>query len=162
MKSSGADSATTPMEPPPAHSRPGSQPSLTPISAATRASMRSNRRRDTKPELSLRRALFARGYRYRIDLRISAGNAHARPDIVFTRRKIAVFVDGCFWHGCPEHCKMPKTHVDYWANKIERNKTRDIADTLALEHAGWTVLRVWEHMPLEEAIAQIIAAVDED
>lgn len=126
--------------------------------AAVRASMKANHRRDTKPELRLRSALFALGYRYRVDLPLVAGGAHIRPDIVFTKRRVAVFVDGCFWHGCPDHCRRPKGHADYWHAKIEGNRARDARDTEALENSGWCVVRIWEHASLEEAISLVRTA----
>ncbi|PMD04161.1 very short patch repair endonuclease, partial [Brevibacterium paucivorans] len=89
--------------------------------------MQANRRRDTKPELAIRRILHARGLRYRTDVRPDR-SIRRHADIVFTKAKIAVFVDGCFWHGCPEHFIPPKANADYWAQKIEGNQMRD-ADT---------------------------------
>jgi DNA mismatch endonuclease (patch repair protein) len=95
---------------------------------------------DTKPELGLRRALAARGLRYRVK-----NSLPGRPDIVFTRARIVVFVDGCFWHGCPVHGTKPKSNIDYWHPKIERNQARDKAVTEALASGGWLVLRYWDH-----------------
>jgi DNA mismatch endonuclease (patch repair protein) len=106
--------------------------------------MLSNRRRDTKPELAVRRALHAAGFRYRVDVRPSL-ELRTRADIVFTRQKIAVFIDGCFWHGCPVHGTRPKRNSDYWAPKLQRNAERDLETTARLEALGWTVLRFWEH-----------------
>lgn len=114
--------------------------------------MRANRRRDTRPERALRRELFRRGLRFRVDYRIDDDSgAHVRPDIVFTRRRLAIFVDGCYWHGCPEHATMPKSNAEFWARKFERNHTRDLRDVDVLEAAGWTVMRVWEHVDSHEA-----------
>jgi DNA mismatch endonuclease (patch repair protein) len=114
--------------------------------------MRANRRKDTKPELALRRALHGRGYRYRKDYRLDlAGGTRVRPDIAFTARKVAVFVDGCFWHGCPQHGSRPAVNVWYWEPKLRRNAERDRAADAALAAAGWAVVRVWEHEPLEAA-----------
>lgn len=111
-----------------------------------RAIMRANRRKDTAPELALRSALHGRGLRYRVDypIRISPGRP-IRPDIVFTRACIAVYLDGCFWHGCPTHGTTPTIRNGYWAPKIAENKLRDARHTRQLEEAGWTVIRVWEH-----------------
>ena len=95
----------------------------------------------TEPELLLRSALWSRGLRYRLKHPAAAG----RPDIVFARRKLAVFVDGCFWHGCPIHGTSPKTNRSYWSPKLQRNRERDIEVTTALKAAGWDVLRYWEH-----------------
>jgi DNA mismatch endonuclease (patch repair protein) len=118
-----------------------------------RRNMQAIRRRDTRPELALRRALHAAGYRYRCDYRIDVVGGRARPDIAFTRAKVAVFVDGCFWHSCPEHGRTPQANPDYWAPKLERNRDRDRANTRALEAAGWLVLRIWEHTDVSDAVA---------
>jgi DNA mismatch endonuclease (patch repair protein) len=118
-----------------------------------------NRRRDTSPELKLRSALHARGWRFRVDLRIDASGAKPRPDVVFTRRRVAVFVDGCFWHGCPDHSKVPKSNVDYWRPKLARNAARDRLNDAALRADGWTVVRVWEHEPIDSAVAAVEAAL---
>lgn len=114
-------------------------------SEGARRTMVANRRRDTKPELLIRRELHARGLRYRVDYAPLASDRRRRADIVFTRAKVAVFIDGCFWHGCPTHFVMPKTNADYWAPKIQRNMARDAETTRRLEGEGWTVLRFWEH-----------------
>lgn len=97
--------------------------------------------RDTGPELSLRRAVWALGLRYRLQYRIG----RTRPDMVFIGRGLAVFVDGCFWHGCPLHSTMPKSNRDFWEQKLTRNRERDAEDTRRLEAEGWRVLRLWEH-----------------
>lgn len=97
------------------------------------------RSKDTSPEIRLRKALWAAGIRYR---------KHYGPhriDLAFPEKKVAVFVDGCFWHGCPIHATTPKSNGDYWIPKLERNKQRDRERTAALEAEGWTVIRVWEH-----------------
>jgi DNA mismatch endonuclease, patch repair protein len=125
------------------------------------ANMRANRRTDTKPELALRTALHARGYRYRKDLRLDLPARRVRPDIAFTRRKVAVFVDGCFWHACPEHGSKPKSNEWYWSPKLLKNVERDRAVDEALAQAGWTVVRLWEHVPLEDAVTAVIGAVGE-
>ena len=121
--------------------------------------MASNRRRDTFPELRLRSALHARGWRFRVDLRLDTSGAKPRPDIVFTRRKVAVFVDGCFWHGCPEHGSVPKSNRGYWVPKLARNEQRDRRNDEALGAAGWSVVRVWEHEPLSVALVTIESAL---
>jgi DNA mismatch endonuclease (patch repair protein) len=123
------------------------------------ANMRSNRRSDTKPELALRAALHAKGYRYRKDFRLDLPLRRVRPDIAFTSRRVAVFVDGCFWHACPEHGSQPKNNEWYWSPKLAKNVERDRAADEALAQAGWTVIRLWEHVPLADAIAAVIAAV---
>lgn len=83
----------------------------------------------------------------------------ARPDIVFSKRKVAIFVDGCFWHCCPTHGSIPATNVEYWVPKLERNTKRDAATDAALLAAGWTVVRAWEHEPAEEVVERITAAL---
>jgi DNA mismatch endonuclease (patch repair protein) len=123
------------------------------------ANMRGNRRADTKPELALRAALFAMGYRYRKDLRLDLPARRVRPDIAFTSRRVAVFIDGCFWHACPEHGSKPKSNEWYWSPKLTRNVERDRAADAALVAAGWRVVRVWEHESLEAAVAAVLAAV---
>lgn len=120
--------------------------------------MRSNRGRDTAPELAVRRLLHARGVRYRVDY-APGPDRRRRVDIVFTRRRIAVFIDGCFWHGCPVHGTSPKANADYWLPKLERNKQRDHETRSMLEADGWTVLRYWEHEPPEVVAREIAAAV---
>jgi DNA mismatch endonuclease (patch repair protein) len=122
--------------------------------------MRANRRTDTKPELALRSALHRRGYRFRKDHRLDLdGGARVRPDIAFTARRVAVFVDGCFWHVCPQHGRDPAVNEWYWAPKLRRNIERDRAADAALAAAGWQVVRVWEHEPLDEAISAVVAAL---
>ncbi|MEU1246345.1 very short patch repair endonuclease [Micromonospora arida] len=132
-------------------------PPSPPPSAAS-ASMRSNRHRDTGPELRLRRALHALGHRYRVALPIVTAGRRVRPDLVYPKRKLAVFVDGCFWHRCPKHGRAPTDPTGYWAVKLQRNVNRDLAVTAALEADGWRVTRIWEHESLEEAVALVEAA----
>lgn len=96
--------------------------------------------KNTKPEKRLRKALWARGYRYRIK-----NSLYGKPDIVFHRVKLAVFVDGCFWHGCPEHYNKPATNVEFWLAKISATKKRDQQVNKKLEEDGWQVIRFWEH-----------------
>jgi DNA mismatch endonuclease (patch repair protein) len=124
-----------------------------------RRNMQSNRRRDTKPELAVRSLLHAAGLRYQCDLRLKVGERGVRPDIVFTRRKVAVFIDGCFWHSCPQHGGAPKKNVDYWDQKLARNRERDAENTAVLQSAGWLVIRAWEHTPPEEVAVEVAAAV---
>jgi DNA mismatch endonuclease, patch repair protein len=121
--------------------------------------MQGNRRVDTTPEVDLRRALHAAGLRFRKDFVVRADGVKVKADIVFTRRRLAVFVDGCFWHGCPAHCRMPARNRDYWEAKIGRNRERDERVTTALTAAGWRVVRIWEHEPLEGAVAQVRAGL---
>lgn len=123
--------------------------------------MRANRRTDTKPEVALRKALHAMGYRYRKDHRLDlTDGTRVRPDIVFTARKIAIFVDGCFWHVCPEHGREPTSNEWYWTPKLRRNVERDRAANTALDDAGWRVIRLWEHVPLPDAIRTVVHALD--
>lgn len=102
--------------------------------------MQAVRRKDTAAELHLRRALWRAGLRYRVHLRV----AGAPPDLVFTRAKVAIFVDGCYWHGCPRHYNPPKSNGVFWRNRLSQNQSRDARDTLRLQAAGWVVLRFWE------------------
>ena len=120
------------------------------------------RRSDTKPEIALRRALHARGLRYRKDFPIRVEGKLIRPDIVFTRRQVAIFVDGCFWHCCPEHGRKPTNNTGYWSPKLERNVERDHQQTHLLRDAGWTVIRFWEHEPLEAMQAVALSALDDN
>lgn len=106
--------------------------------------MQLQRTRDTAPELALRRILHAHGLRYRVD-RAPILESRRRADIVFTRLRIAVYVDGCFWHGCPQHGTHPKSNTVWWDEKIERNRARDAETNRSLAEAGWLVVRVWEH-----------------
>lgn len=119
--------------------------------------MRAIRRSDTKPEIRLRALLHRQGLRFRKDLRIDLGPVRVRPDVVFTRKRVAVFVDGCFWHLCPEHGRKPKVNDWYWGPKLQRTVERDRAATVALMSAGWAVIRVWEHEPVDEAADRITA-----
>ena len=121
--------------------------------------MLGNKRADTKPEKALRSALHAAGYRFRKDYRLDLDGVKPRPDIVFTRAKVAVFVDGCYWHCCPEHGTQPKANADYWAPKLARNVERDREHDKALHEAGWTVVRLWEHVPLAQAVETVTAAI---
>lgn len=113
-------------------------------SEAIRKTMQGCRHRDTKPELALRSAVHRLGLRYRTAVRPVPSLART-ADLVFSRVKLAVFLDGCFWHGCPEHSSLPQAHSSYWEPKLRRNKERDAETNAALRAAGWTVLRIWEH-----------------
>jgi DNA mismatch endonuclease, patch repair protein len=126
-----------------------------PTSPAVTAQMRGNKRADTKPEIAVRSALHRRGYRFRKDCPIRAGAVLVRPDIVFTRQRIAVFIDGCFWHRCPDHGNQPRTNTEYWRRKLDRNVERDIRVVSGLTAAGWKCLRIWEHTPVDEAVALV-------
>ena len=123
--------------------------------------MRANRRADTKPELALRSALHRQGYRFRKDYRLDLhGGTRVRPDIAFTARRVAVFVDGCFWHACPQHGSKPRANDWYWTPKLARNVERDRVADQTLAAAGWQVVRIWEHESLEQALAAVIAVVE--
>lgn len=112
--------------------------------AATRRRMRNTRRRDTPFEMAVRRKVHAQGLRFRVD-RTIPGAGRARPDLQFARSRVAVFLDGCFWHSCPEHGTMPKRNGDWWRAKIRANVERDRRHDRRIKAAGWTVLRYWEH-----------------
>ncbi len=132
-------------------------PSWASSPGAARA-MRANRGRDTSLELRVRGELHRRGLRYRVDLAPLAG-LRSRADIVFTRRRIAVYLDGCFWHGCPTHGVTPKAHAEFWTQKLARNKQRDAETSRVLTEAGWAVLRFWEHEDTAAVVAAIESAV---
>lgn len=102
--------------------------------------MRSVGNVDTEPEMLLRRELWHRGFRYHVNERVEG----IRPDLVFQGPHVAVYVDGCFWHGCPRHYSAPESNADFWKQKLERNQARDRRNNQTLEEAGWTVLRFWE------------------
>lgn len=117
-------------------------------------------RQDTAPELALRRELYRRGLRYRLHLPIVPGTRRRRVDIVFLGAKVAVLVDGCFWHGCPTHGQRPsKANTTYWAEKLARNAARDRDTDTRLAEDGWTVVRVWEHETPGTAADRIEQAV---
>jgi DNA mismatch endonuclease, patch repair protein len=124
--------------------------------------MASIRRRDTKPEVALRSAVHRLGFRFRKDYPVRVDGKLIRPDIAFTKRRIAVFVDGCFWHSCPEHGRRPRVNGDYWSPKLQRNAARDREQTRALQGAGWVVVRFWEHEALESAAAVIASLCSTD
>lgn len=126
--------------------------------SATRVG-KANRRSDTGPEVRLRSALHALGLRFRKDHLLRVGGARVRPDLVFTRAKVAVFVDGCFWHRCPEHSTTPNRNLEYWLPKLEANKERDRRVDAALAGEDWRVVRVWEHEPVGEAASRVAGAV---
>ncbi|MFD6273517.1 very short patch repair endonuclease [Nocardia asteroides] len=143
-----------------ASNRRGQYPAA--ASLARSRNMRANRRTDTKPEIELRRALHRLGYRYRKDFRVDLGGAKVRPDVVFIGRRVAVFVDGCFWHACPEHGRSPATNEWYWGPKLQRTVERDRAADEALGAAGWRVVRVWEHLDLPSAVAAVVEVLEAD
>jgi DNA mismatch endonuclease, patch repair protein len=118
--------------------------------------MQATRGRDTGPELALRRELHRRGLRYRVDAPVIPG-LRRRADLVFPRARVAVFVDGCFWHGCPQHATTAKTNAAFWAAKIMANQARDADTTRRLREAGWTVVRIWGHDPPTAAADRVQA-----
>ncbi|MCV7281672.1 very short patch repair endonuclease [Mycolicibacterium flavescens] len=116
--------------------------------------MAKQRRRDTDPELRIRQLLHARGIRYRVDAKPEP-DLRCKADILWRTLRLAVFVDGCFWHGCPEHATSPKANADWWAEKLDGNIRRDRRTDTELVARGWTVLRFWEHEE-PEAVADVI------
>jgi DNA mismatch endonuclease (patch repair protein) len=122
------------------------------------AKMSSLSRKDTGPELRLRRELHSRGLRYRLQVKVP-DNRRRTIDIVFSRARLAVFVDGCFWHGCPSHGVRPLTNREWWNWKISRNQARDVDTNVHLEARGWHVIRIWEHEDMMEAALRIESAV---
>src|ERR1700749_5096388 len=149
----------SPAAEPPAAEPGRAQPFPAASSPGRSANMRAIRRTDTKPELALRRALHRLGYRFRKDHRLHPPPRRVRPDIAFTARKVAVFVDGCFWHACPEHGSRPAVNQGYWNPKLLRNVERDQAADAALADAGWQVVRLWEHVPLDDAVTAVVTAL---
>lgn len=123
-------------------------------SATVSARMSAQPRRDTLPELTVRRALHSAGLRYRVAYQIP-GQRRRTIDIAFTRAKLAVFIDGCFWHGCPEHGTAPKANSTWWREKIRANQARDRDTDRVLRELGWAVLRFWEHTPAEDCVTDI-------
>jgi DNA mismatch endonuclease, patch repair protein len=124
--------------------------------------MRGNRSIDTRPEVALRSQLHRSGLRFRKDYLLRTADRRARVDVAFPRLKLAVFVDGCFWHACPQHGRQPRSNESYWARKLQRNVERDRQVDVALERAGWRVLRLWEHVPAEEAARVVLQTVARD
>lgn len=120
--------------------------------------MQATRSRDTAPELALRRELHRRGYRYRVDIPPLPG-LRRRADVVFTRQRVAVYVDGCFWHSCPEHGTRPKSNATWWEDKLAANQLRDRDTDWHLRSAGWTVLRIWEHTSILSATEMVEQAI---
>jgi DNA mismatch endonuclease (patch repair protein) len=129
-------------------------------SAGVRKSMQANTGRDTKPELALRRAVHAKGLRFFVNRRpIRAVRRTA--DLVFPRVQVAVFLDGCFWHGCPQHHTVAKTNAEFWSRKVADNRRRDENTNVTLTSAGWTVVRIWEHEDPEVAARRVVQIVSE-
>ncbi|MHC1558101.1 very short patch repair endonuclease [Actinomycetospora sp. C-140] len=126
----------------------------TPSSAGVSARMSRARRRDTAPEMLIRREAHRRGLRYRVDAPLP-GLPRRRADLVFPRSRVAVFVDGCFWHSCPEHVSIPRANREWWVRKLDTNRMRDRQTDAHLEALGWTVLRFWEHEDPDEAVDRL-------
>lgn len=122
-----------------------------PLNEQVRAQMQRMPDRNTKPEVRLRKELFRRGLRFRVNVKELPGS----PDIVFPRARIAVFVDGCYWHGCPVHKRAPVNNRDWWVAKIARNQERDLRNRQDLESEGWWVLRYWEHDDVDDAADEV-------
>jgi DNA mismatch endonuclease (patch repair protein) len=120
--------------------------------------MQSNKSRDTKPELALRSAVHALGLRYRVGAKPLAG-LRRTADLVFPTAKVAVFLDGCFWHGCPEHHTVAAANGKFWADKVSGNRARDRDTDARLEAAGWASVRVWEHEDPREAAQRVEGVV---
>jgi DNA mismatch endonuclease (patch repair protein) len=115
-----------------------------PSSATASQRLKQVRQRDTDCELAVRKVLHRRGFRYFVDRRAEP-DIKVRADMLFPRTKLAIFIDGCFWHGCPEHRTLPRSNTDWWTNKFSQNRARDEQGTAALTNRGWTVLRFWAH-----------------
>ncbi|MGY4740865.1 very short patch repair endonuclease [Streptomyces sp. ATMOS53] len=114
--------------------------------------------RDTAPEVAVRRLLHGSGLRYRVNMPVP-GMPRRTIDIVFSKAKIAIFLDGCFWHGCPEHATHPKANAEWWRTKLDKNMARDLETTKHLTAEGWTVLRFWEHEPAADVADRIAASL---
>ncbi|MEV4684398.1 very short patch repair endonuclease [Streptomyces kurssanovii] len=129
-------------------------------SAARRRNMQAIRSRDTQPELLIRQLVHASGLRYRVAAR-PLPRLRRTADMVFRPAKVAVFIDGCYWHGCPQHYVPPKTNSGYWSDKVLRNMSRDRDTDQQLREAGWLVLRFWEHEDSDSCARQIATTVRE-
>ena len=129
-------------------------------SAAVRHVMQENVGRETHPERRLRSLLFRSGLRFRKDYS-PVPSERISVDVLFPRQRICIFVDGCFWHGCPLHFKVPKTHSSWWQEKIADNRQRDARQTRLLTALGWTVIRMWEHEIKEDSISSKVREIKE-
>lgn len=146
------------------HARPqrggrGSDRYPYPASDAVRRSMLGNRRTGTAPEARVRSAVHRAGLRFRKDYSIRLEAGHTRADLAFPRLQLAVFIDGCFWHGCPRHGTAPRHNAWYWTSKLRGNRMRDQRATEGLRRRGWVVRRYWEHMPSAEIAERVVALV---
>jgi DNA mismatch endonuclease (patch repair protein) len=113
----------------------------------------------TRPELAIRRLLHARGFRYRVDAQLPIPGLRRRADLLFSGSKVAVFVDGCYWHACPVHGTKPKANASWWSEKLAANVARDRDTDARLTSAGWTVVRIWEHESPNVGVERVVAAV---
>jgi len=129
-----------------------------PSSEAALKRMRAAKPRDTAPEKALRSALHSKGLRFRIDQK-PIKELNRKADIIFRSVKVAVFVDGCFWHGCPVHGTQAKANAGFWKNKIKQNQARDLDTNMRLKKAGWRVVRIWEHEDPEKVSRKIYSLV---
>lgn len=124
--------------------------------------MKKVRVRDTEEEMAVRRWLFAQGFRYRVQYRPKEPKiGRSSIDIAFPGKQIAIFIDGCFWHGCPEHGAIPKANSEWWSNKLDENHESDRRVTKILQEAGWTVLRFWTHQPPTEIVEEIAGILND-
>lgn len=128
-----------------------------PSSPAARRTMRANRRRDTRCELALRRELHRRGLRFVVDTAPPGTNRRRRADVLLRGARVALLVDGCFWHSCPEHRHLPRANREWWRAKLASVVARDRDTDLGLRAAGWLPVRVWEHEPVEEVATRVVA-----
>ena len=130
----------------------------TKVSPKVSERMKKQRIFDTKPESEIAKACFAMGLRYRKNVEIP--EVKTRGDLVFRKHNLVVFIDGCFWHGCPWHYKTPKTRSEWWDNKIQKNRKRDLDKTKKLRRLGWKVVRIWEHVNTDKGVEKIIRSID--
>lgn len=133
--------------------------SVNPSSHDASRRMASVRQKGTQAEIDLRRALHAKGLRYRLHVSLLT-KPRRSADIVFPRARVAVFVDGCFWHGCPEHASWPKSNADFWRKKIETNRSRDADTDQRLNALGWKTVRIWEHEDAGDPASRIADLID--
>lgn len=131
---------------------------LVPPGEAVRRRMQAQARKDTKAEIQLRQALHSRGRRYRVSFPVPSLRRRT-IDIAFTRLRVAVFIDGCFWHGCPVHYVPPKSNATWWEQKILGNRVRDRDTTDQLKQLGWTVIRLWEHESVDDMVRKVEEAL---